>query len=86
MLQMESMNLTGVFHLYRYISRFRSPERLSSESGYYLSSLVSWRECFTFASISATDEIIFPKMGAIAFIETMDYTSLSNITQEEFER
>jgi hypothetical protein len=24
-------------------------------------------------------------MGAIAFIETMDYTSLSNITQEEFE-
>ncbi|KAN0063708.1 hypothetical protein ACQY0O_003758 [Thecaphora frezii] len=47
-----------------YISRFRNPERLSSESGYYLSSL----------------------MGAIAFIETMDYTSLSNITQEEFER
>ncbi|PWZ03524.1 hypothetical protein BCV70DRAFT_197734 [Testicularia cyperi] len=47
-----------------YISRFRSPERLSSESGYYLSSL----------------------MGAIAFIETMDYTSLSHITQEEFEK
>lgn len=47
-----------------YISRFRNPDRLSSESGYYLSSL----------------------MGAIAFIETMDYTSLSNITQEEFER
>lgn len=46
-----------------YISRFRNPERLSSESGYYLSSL----------------------MGAIAFIETMDYTSLSNITQQEFE-
>ncbi|PWN36058.1 uncharacterized protein FA14DRAFT_134594 [Meira miltonrushii] len=46
-----------------YISRFRNPERLSSESGYYLSSL----------------------MGAIAFIETMDYTSLSNITQKEFE-
>ncbi|SNX87449.1 related to VPS9 (involved in vacuole trafficking) [Melanopsichium pennsylvanicum] len=46
-----------------YISRFRNPDRLSSESGYYLSSL----------------------MGAIAFIETMDYTSLSNITQEEFE-
>lgn len=47
-----------------YISRFRNPDRLSSESGYYLSSL----------------------MGAISFIETMDYTSLSNITQEEFER
>lgn len=47
-----------------YISRFRNPEKLSSESGYYLSSL----------------------MGAIAFIETMDHTSLSNITQEEFER
>ncbi|PWN54213.1 hypothetical protein IE53DRAFT_372628 [Violaceomyces palustris] len=46
-----------------YISRFRNPERLSSESGYYLSSL----------------------MGAIAFIETMDYASLSNISQEEFE-
>ncbi|MCO5555845.1 hypothetical protein L7F22_009390 [Adiantum nelumboides] len=46
-----------------YISRFRNPERLSSESGYYLSSL----------------------MGAIAFIETMDYTSLSNITQKQFE-
>ncbi|CCF49846.1 hypothetical protein NDA10_001543 [Ustilago hordei] len=46
-----------------YISRFRNPDRLSSESGYYLSSL----------------------MGAITFIETMDYTSLSNITQEEFE-
>lgn len=46
-----------------YISRFRNPERLSSESGYYLSSL----------------------MGAVAFIETMDYTSLSNITQEQFE-
>ena len=46
-----------------YIGRFRNPERLSSESGYYLSSL----------------------MGAIAFIETMDYTSLSNITQQEFE-
>lgn len=46
-----------------YISRFRNPEKLSSESGYYLSSL----------------------MGAIAFIETMDYTSLSNISQQDFE-
>lgn len=47
-----------------YIGRFRDPSKLSSESGYYLSSL----------------------MGATAFIETMDYSSLSNITQEEFEK
>ncbi|CCA77889.1 related to VPS9 (involved in vacuole trafficking) [Serendipita indica DSM 11827] len=47
-----------------YIQRFRSPSKLQSESGYYLSSL----------------------MGAVSFIETMDHTSLSNITQEEFER
>lgn len=47
-----------------YIGRFRNPEKLSSESGYYLSSL----------------------MGATAFIETMDYSSLSNIDQAEFER
>lgn len=46
-----------------YINRFRSPERLSSESGYYLSSL----------------------MGAISFIEGMDYSSFSNLTQEDFE-
>jgi hypothetical protein len=25
-------------------------------------------------------------MGAVSFIETMDHTSLSNITQEEFEK
>ncbi|KAG7093728.1 hypothetical protein E1B28_007380 [Marasmius oreades] len=47
-----------------YINRFRNPEKLLSEAGYYLSSL----------------------MGAVAFIETMDHTSLSSITQEEFER
>lgn len=47
-----------------YIGRFRDPAKLSSESGYYLSSL----------------------MGATAFIETMDYSSLSNITQDEFEK
>ncbi|KAL0953882.1 hypothetical protein HGRIS_005056 [Hohenbuehelia grisea] len=46
-----------------FISRFRNPEKLQSEAGYYLSSL----------------------MGAVSFIETMDHTSLSNITQEEFE-
>jgi len=46
-----------------YINRFRNPEKLSGEAGYYLSSL----------------------QGAIAFIETMDASALSNITQEEFE-
>ena len=47
-----------------YIQRFRNPERLAGENGYYLSSLT----------------------GAISFIETMDSSSLSNITQEEFEK
>ncbi|KAF8586054.1 hypothetical protein K439DRAFT_1387685 [Ramaria rubella] len=47
-----------------YINRFRSPNKLQSEAGYYLSSL----------------------MGAVSFIETMDHSSLSNISQEEFER
>ncbi len=47
-----------------YINRFRSPERLSSESGYYLSSL----------------------MGAISFIEQMEYSSFSNLSREDFER
>ncbi|KAG6918954.1 hypothetical protein DXG01_010193 [Tephrocybe rancida] len=47
-----------------FINRFRNPEKLQSEAGYYLSSL----------------------MGAVSFIETMDHTSLSNITQEEFEQ
>ncbi|KAI0954723.1 hypothetical protein AcW1_006520 [Taiwanofungus camphoratus] len=47
-----------------FINRFRNPEKLQSEAGYYLSSL----------------------MGAVSFIETMDHTSLSNISQEEFER
>ncbi|KAI0036221.1 hypothetical protein K488DRAFT_8421, partial [Vararia minispora EC-137] len=46
-----------------FINRFRNPEKLQSEAGYYLSSL----------------------MGAVSFIETMDHTSLSQITQEEFE-
>ncbi|CAD6884165.1 unnamed protein product [Tilletia controversa] len=47
-----------------YISRFRSPERLSSESGYYLSSLA----------------------GAVSFVESMDNTSLTGVTQEDMER
>ncbi|ORX38426.1 hypothetical protein BD324DRAFT_649795 [Kockovaella imperatae] len=46
-----------------YINRFRRPEKLQGEGGYYLSSLT----------------------GAIQFIESMDASSLSNITQEEFE-
>jgi hypothetical protein len=28
----------------------------------------------------------FVQMGAVSFIETMDHTSLSNITQDEFEK
>ncbi|KDQ06115.1 hypothetical protein BOTBODRAFT_39806 [Botryobasidium botryosum FD-172 SS1] len=47
-----------------YINRFRSPDKLQSEAGYYLSSL----------------------MGAVSFIETMDHSSLSNITKEQFEQ
>ncbi|KAJ3846935.1 hypothetical protein EV368DRAFT_76907 [Lentinula lateritia] len=47
-----------------FINRFRNPDKLRSEAGYYLSSL----------------------MGAVQFIESMDHTSLSNITQEEFEQ
>ncbi|KAL7422556.1 hypothetical protein Q5752_003204 [Cryptotrichosporon argae] len=46
-----------------YINRFRNPDKLMGEAGYYLSSLT----------------------GAIQFIETMDASSLSSITQEEFE-
>lgn len=47
----------------QYIQRFRNPEKLSGEGGYYLSSLTA----------------------AISFIETLDASSLSNITQAEFE-
>ncbi|GAA5896992.1 hypothetical protein JCM8208_006133 [Rhodotorula glutinis] len=47
----------------QYIQRFRNPEKLSGEGGYYLSSL----------------------NAAISFIESLDASSLSNITQDEFE-
>ncbi|GAA5860529.1 hypothetical protein JCM1840_000287 [Sporobolomyces johnsonii] len=47
----------------QYIQRFRNPEKLAGEGGYYLSSL----------------------NAAISFIESLDATSLSNITQLEFE-
>ncbi|BGP39974.1 hypothetical protein JCM10450v2_003954 [Rhodotorula kratochvilovae] len=47
----------------QYIQRFRNPEKLSGEGGYYLSSL----------------------NAAISFIESLDSSSLSNITQDEFE-
>ncbi|SCV74335.1 BQ2448_6767 [Microbotryum intermedium] len=48
----------------QYIQRFRNPDKLTGEGGYYLSSL----------------------NGAISFIEHMDASSLSNMTQAEFER
>ena len=46
-----------------YIQRFRNPDKLSGEAGYYMSSL----------------------LGAIAFIEGLDKTSLS-ITDEDYEK
>ncbi|RCH86588.1 hypothetical protein CU098_003459 [Rhizopus stolonifer] len=46
----------------QYISRFRHPDYLRGEAGYYLTNL----------------------MGAVNFIETMDFTSLS-ISKEEFD-
>ncbi|SHO78053.1 Similar to S.cerevisiae protein VPS9 (Guanine nucleotide exchange factor (GEF)) [Malassezia sympodialis ATCC 42132] len=47
-----------------FIARFRTPQRRTSESEYYLSSLA----------------------GAVAFIERMDHTTLSHVTQEELEQ
>lgn len=47
----------------QYIQRFRNPDKLSGEGGYYLSSLGA----------------------AISFIESLDASSLSHITQDEFE-
>ncbi|EGG12020.1 uncharacterized protein MELLADRAFT_115110 [Melampsora larici-populina 98AG31] len=47
----------------QYIQRFRNPDKLQGENGYYLSSL----------------------NAAISFIERLDYSVLSNISQEEFE-
>ena len=64
----------------RFINRFRNPAKLQSEAGYYLSSLVS------LSYLSITPLIPAPQMGAVQFIENMDHTSLSNISQEEFER
>ncbi|GAA6027228.1 hypothetical protein JCM8097_002504 [Rhodosporidiobolus ruineniae] len=48
----------------QYIQRFRNPEKLSGEGGYYLSSL----------------------NAAISFIESLDASALSSITQAEFEQ
>ncbi|KAH8928243.1 hypothetical protein BT69DRAFT_1213065 [Atractiella rhizophila] len=48
----------------QFVMRFRNPEKLAGETGYYLSSL----------------------NAAISFIETLDWSNLSNISQEEFER
>jgi len=47
----------------QYIQRFRNPDKLMGEGGYYLSSLGA----------------------AISFIESLDHSSLSNVTQEQFE-
>ncbi|KAK7025183.1 vacuolar protein sorting-associated protein 9a [Favolaschia claudopus] len=54
------------------LSNVENPAKLQSEAGYYLSSLASHLGALL--------------MGAVSFIETMDHTSLSNITQPEFER
>ncbi len=64
----------------RFINRFRNPAKLQSEAGYYLSSLV--RSAFVSDSVNANPA----QMGAVSFVETMDHTSLSHISQEEFER
>ncbi|KNZ44181.1 vacuolar sorting-associated protein [Puccinia sorghi] len=47
----------------RYIQRFRNPDKMQGENGYYMSSL----------------------NAAISFIERMEHSVLSNITQSEFE-
>lgn len=47
----------------QYIQRFRNPDKLTGEGGYYLSSLGA----------------------AISFIESLDHSSLSHISKEEFE-
>ncbi|KAI9629457.1 hypothetical protein KEM48_012926 [Puccinia striiformis f. sp. tritici PST-130] len=47
----------------QYIQRFRNPDKMQGENGYYMSSL----------------------NAAISFIERLEHSVLSNITQEEFE-
>jgi hypothetical protein len=39
-----------------------------------------------FSAVISTRDPCFVQMGAVSFIETMDHTSLSNITQDEFEK
>lgn len=67
-------------HPSRFINRFRNPAKLQSEAGYYLSSLVGYDR--------RRLRVLIPmsQMGAVQFIENMDHTSLSNISQDEFER
>lgn len=72
---------SGTHGRLRFINRFRNPAKLQSEAGYYLSSLVR-----ADPSQSLADHRNYVQMGAVSFIETMDHTSLSNITQEEFEK
>lgn len=67
----------------RFIQRFRNPEKLSGEGGYYLSSLVGPSRVLPPSSES--DFALHAQSGAISFIETMDASSLSHITQSEFE-
>lgn len=47
----------------QYIQRFRNPDKMQGENGYYMSSL----------------------NAAVSFIERLEHSVLSNITQEEFE-
>ena len=63
----------------QYILRFRNPEKLNGEAGYYISSLV--RLCLNFRFQTTYSR----QMGAIQFVENLDRTVLK-ISDEEFER
>ncbi|KAK9767289.1 hypothetical protein K7432_003020 [Basidiobolus ranarum] len=72
----------------QYISRFRRPEKLHAESEYYLTNLVrnipSHVNCKSVQPLTLYN--IDPnKMGAISFIENMDYKQLS-ISEEDFNK
>jgi hypothetical protein len=66
----------------RYIYRFRNPEQLQAEAGYYLTNLVSTKKKYKLGSLNYY--LHHQKMGAISFIETMEAKSLS-ISKEEFD-
>lgn len=69
----------------RYIQRFRNPDKLQGESGYYLSSLVSAE-----FPRSVGEQVAYvpsaSQNAAVSFIERLDHASLSNISQSEFEK